>query len=113
MKESELLAFSKSVLEKSGLVWFRVNNAPGLFTRNGKTCFKPSSMRGFPDLAGYTRSGVGWALELKSKTGRVESHQIEWMEKLDRTNVIVGVARTQEQVLEFVEICGGKVAKVI
>jgi hypothetical protein len=113
MTEAELAKVTKQILEYSGLVFWR--NAVGAVQHRigNRVIMKPSPIRGFPDWSGITRSGQFWALELKSKTGRVESHQVEWMEKLTKSHAIVGVARSVEEVLQFVEICGGKVPKIL
>lgn len=109
MTEAELLKFTTDALKWSGLVWFRVNNAPGIFMRGSQKCFKPSSMRGFPDLMGYRTDGVGWVMELKAPKGKVAEHQAECLKALANSNVNTCVARTREEVLTFIERMGGKV----
>lgn len=113
MTEAELAKVTKQILEYSGLVFWR--NAVGAVQHRigNRVIMKPSPIRGFPDWSGLTTSGQFWALELKSKTGRVADHQVEWMEKLTKSNGIVGIARSVEDVLIFVETCGGRVAKIL
>ena len=99
-------------MQGSGLVFWRVSNGGVLHKMGGKTIMKKSEIAGFPDWAGVTRNGTFWALELKSESGRVSDAQIDWMDKLNDTHAIVGLARTVEQVITFIETVGGKIPKI-
>jgi len=103
MLEADLLRYARIKLDLSGLVYFRVNNSPGLFNKGGNIRFKKSSMSGFPDYGGYTPKGFGWALELKTIKGHVALHQQEWIDKINGTNAIAEVARCFEDIDNFIE----------
>lgn len=109
MKEAELLSFALSALKISGLVYWRVSNGASLYTVGGKTRMRRSSIKGFPDLAGITPQGVFWAMELKTKIGRVTPEQKDWLKKLYESNANTTIARTPEEILAFIELMGGKV----
>ena len=102
MKEAELLRFASDALNKSGLLWWRVSNGPSLYSAGKKTYFRKSSIAGFPDLAGLTRSGQFWALELKTKIGRVSPLQHEWIYKINLSGGTAAVARSTEEILDFI-----------
>jgi hypothetical protein len=102
MKESELLSYAITCLKKSGLVWWRVTNAPSLFTRAGKTMFRPSPIKGFPDLAGVFPSGKFWAIELKATKGRLSPEQTDWITRLNMSGAMAVVLRSKEEISEFI-----------
>lgn len=112
MTEAELAKITRHLLQHSGLVHWRVTNGAVLHSIGKKTFMKKSEIAGFPDWAGVTPGGIFWALELKSASGRVSPEQMSWMEKLTKTHAIVGIARKPEDVLDFIEICGGKAIKL-
>jgi len=112
MKEAELATITRHLLKQSGLVFWRVTNGAVMHTIGKRSFMKKSEIAGFPDWAGVTPSGTFWALELKSESGRVSPDQMQWMEKLTKTHAIVGIARKPEDVLDFIEICGGKAIKL-
>ena len=64
---------------------------------------KPSMVRGFPDWAGITPTGKLFALELKTLKGRIAEHQQEWIDKINATNGIAEVARTLEEIDDFID----------
>jgi hypothetical protein len=102
--EADLARYAKARLEKSGLVFMRINNSPGLFTNKDKrVMFKKSPISGFPDYAGYCKSGRGWALELKTTKGVLSDGQKEWIAKLSNSNVIVEVARSFDDIDVFIQ----------
>jgi hypothetical protein len=112
MKEAELAKITRQLLGYSGLVHWRVSNGAVMHRIGPRIIMKKSEIAGFPDWAGVTRNGTFWALELKSEKGRISEHQIEWMEKLAGTHAIVAIARTVEDVMEFIFLIGGKVKKI-
>lgn len=102
MLEAELLRYAKIKFEMSGLVWFRANNAPSLFNKGKKVCFKKSPMSGFTDLFGVTPLGRLYALELKTIKGRVAPHQADCIAKINASNGIAEIARTFEEIDDFI-----------
>lgn len=113
MKEAELSKITRKLLERSGLLFWRVSNGAVMHRIGSKTIMKKSEIAGFPDWAGVTPRGQFWALELKSDKGRLSEGQIEWLNKLNDNHVIIGVCRTVEQVCNFIETCGGKVPRIM
>jgi hypothetical protein len=70
-------------------------------------------MKGFPDYCIVTKAGVLSGLELKSPSGTVKPEQKEWQEKLESNNCNYCLARTEEQVLDFIEQLGGWTGKAV
>lgn len=107
MTEAELLRFTMDALSYSGLLHFRVPvGGVAHSLGGGKIIYKKSPMKGFPDVAIVTRQGVLSVLELKSKTG-LRPEQKDWIAKLEATNANTCVARTPEEVLQYIERLGG------
>lgn len=115
MKESELSAICKSLLEYSGLLWWRVANGPVIHRlgkgKNVRTFMKKSPIAGFPDFAGLTPTGVFWALELKTEKGKVMPHQMDWIDRINESNGISAIARSPDHIRIFIETVGGRVKK--
>lgn len=110
--EADLAKATRHLLRYSGLVHWRVSNGPVMHTIGKKTIFKPSEIKGFPDWAGICPDGVFWALELKSpKKSTVTKEQYEWMDKITGSNAICGIANSLQNVIQFIEMVGGKVPK--
>lgn len=100
--EAEILSFASKALNASKLCWWRMPVGAVIHSFNGKMHFKKSPIRGFPDLCGVCPSGRFWALELKTKTGKLTEDQVDWQKKLGDANVLVGVARSTQEVLDFI-----------
>lgn len=103
MTEAELLRFTVDALKRSGLLWWRVSNGASLYTRGTKTFFRKSPIAGFPDLAGILPTGQFWALELKTKKGVISAEQRAWIASIRRSNGVAEVARSPEEVTDFIE----------
>lgn len=58
----------------------------------------PHPLKGFPDIFGYFPDGRGFAIEVKSKTGKVSDVQALWHARLNQEGVLVIVARSIEDV---------------
>lgn len=69
----------------------------------GRVVLKSNPMTGFPDIAGITFSGQFWAMEIKTKTGRLSIEQSFWLTKLQRSNAIVAVVRSVEEAEAFID----------
>lgn len=104
MSEAELLSFASGALLRSGLVWFRVPVGGVAHSIGKKVVYKKSPLKGMTDLFGLTRQGAAWFLELKTIKGRVSPDQLAIHEKLKASNAIVAVARTPQEVLDFIRI---------
>lgn len=103
ISESELLNFATSYLSRSKLLWWRVTNGPAVYSMNGQTVFRKSAIAGFPDLAGLTKSGQFWAMELKTTKGKLQTNQVEWINKLTNSKAIVAVCRSPQEIIDFVD----------
>lgn len=102
MLEAELAKYTRLKLEMSGLVHWRVANGPVLHKIGNRTIMKKSPIAGFPDWAGITPLGKLWTLELKTVKGKIAPHQQEWIDKINGSNGIAEVARTLEEIDEFI-----------
>ncbi|NCX94666.1 MAG: VRR-NUC domain-containing protein [Gammaproteobacteria bacterium] len=103
MTESELSKYTRVVLQNSGLLWWRVSNGP---VKHGGV-MKKSEIAGFPDFAGLTPDGQFWALELKTDKGRLSEKQAEWIKKIKDSCGIAEVAKSKDDVLNFVLLISG------
>jgi VRR-NUC domain len=101
MKESELLSFSLKYLKSKGIVHWRVANGPVMHTIGKRVFFKPSPIKGMPDIAGIMSCGRFFALELKSAKGRLSPEQVTWINKINDTNGVALVIRTSNELIEF------------
>jgi len=106
ISESELLAFATDYLKRSRLVWWRVTNGPSVYTAGGEMVFRKSAIAGFPDIAGLTRTGQFWAIELKTKNGKLSPQQVQWINRLTESKAIVGVLRTPDEIRQFIDVLG-------
>lgn len=113
MLEAELSKICKQLFEYSGLVFWRVSNGGVIHKIGPRTIMKKSEIAGFPDFAGVTPLGVFFALELKGAKGVLAAHQIEWLSKLEDTHAITGVARTPDEIRNFIKLCGGLVKQTV
>lgn len=104
MSEADLLKFTTSCLKASGLLWWRVAN--GAIKHGG--VLKKSPIKGFPDLAGVTKEGHFWALELKVGRNKLSVEQVDWVSKLKANGVLVEVLKTPDQVINFITVLSNK-----
>lgn len=103
MKESELLSYALTCLKRSGLVAWRVPNGPVIQSRCGQVYYKPSPIKGFPDIAGVMPNGKFFAIELKTEKGRLSVEQREWITKLNMSGAMAIVLRSRDEIDEFIE----------
>jgi hypothetical protein len=61
---------------------------------------------GSPDLIGVLRSGVCFALEVKSPTGRMSKEQEAWWRSARAWGVRGGVARSVEEAMRLLDEAG-------
>jgi hypothetical protein len=109
MKESELLTFSLNALKLSGLTHWRMPIGPVMHSIGGRTIRKQSPIAGFPDIAGVTKDGLFFAIELKSEKGKVAPHQQAWIDKLNNSMAVARVVKTPQELLNLIQELGGKV----
>lgn len=113
LDEAKLARFTETALKLSGLFWFRVHLGGIPMIVGPKIILRSNPMKGFPDYCIVTKSGVLSGLELKSPSGAVKPEQKEWQEKLESNNCNYCLARTQDQVLDFIEKLGGWTGKAV
>lgn len=61
--------------------------------------------RGVPDLLFFWKS-KSYGIEIKTKKGRVKPHQQEWLDKLSKQGVVVGICRSVEDFLDLLKTDG-------
>lgn len=103
MKESELLSYAITILKQSGLVWWRNPVGAVRHQVGGKVIFKPSPIKGMPDLSGVFPSGRLFCIELKTDKGKLSPEQSEWITKLNMSGAMAIVLRSKEEIRDFVE----------
>lgn len=101
MKEIELQRLAVDYLRKKGYLVWRVYGGPVLYGGSNKR--RPNPNKGQPDIMGVTPDKRPFAVEFKSKNGKLSADQIAWLEKLSQYGYICLVADTLEQVQE--EFC--------
>lgn len=107
LEEAKLARFTEAALNVSGLFWFRVHLGGIPMVCGPRIILRSNPMKGFPDYCIVTKLGVLSGLELKSPSGKVKPEQKEWQEKLEANNCNYCLARTEEQVLDFIDKLGG------
>lgn len=62
----------------------------------------PNPMAGLPDIFGVFKTNPGklFAIEVKTKTGKLSPKQIKWIESLNKAGVVAFVAKDLETVIE-------------
>lgn len=101
MKESELLSFALKLLKNKGILHWRVANGPVMHTIGTRVIYKPSPIKGMPDIAGLMPCGRFFAIELKSAKGRLSPEQVNWINKINDSHGVAVVIRTSNELLEF------------
>jgi len=107
LDEAKLARFTEAALKVSGLFWFRVHLGGIPMVCGPRIILRSNPMKGFPDYCIVTKAGILSGLELKSPSGTVKPEQKEWQEKLEANNCNYCLARTEEQVLDFIDRLGG------
>lgn len=107
LEEAKLARFTEAALNVSGLFWFRVHLGGIPMHCGTKIILRSNPMKGFPDYCIITKAGVMSGLELKSPDGSVKPEQKVWREKLESNNCNYCLARTENQVLDYIEFLGG------
>jgi VRR-NUC domain len=105
MKEEQALVHSVMTwLELAGILHYRVRNTGTIIHRPGGVVFGRDrywrSQLGAPDILAW-RSGKSYALELKSKAGRVRPEQTTWLQRFATEGGTAVVVRSLEEVQEL------------
>lgn len=97
MTESDLMRAVMIALSAEGHVCFRANI--GLFyTKDGRPV-STGLPKGFSDLFGMTKCGRFFALEVKTKTGKIRPEQAQFISAMEKRGGIAFIARSTEQAL--------------
>lgn len=100
-KESNIMKSIMIALSDNGCVVFRNNigsykNEDGRFIRFGV------GGNGGSDLIGWTMDGKFLAVETKSPTGKATPEQINFIEKVNASGGVAGIARSVEDALRLI-----------
>jgi len=108
MLEAELQRAVKNWLDHHRIFYWRMNLG-GIIVNNGAG-FIRNSLAGFPDLMGIfyekPNHGKAWAIELKTKKGRLSDSQKNWIFRLEGHGVAVSVCRSVDDVRAFFKLHG-------
>ena len=96
MLETEIQKQILTWLKLRGFLHFRLHMR-GVRTKGGRA---KNHYAGLPDILGVLRGGTGrmFAVEVKTKTGQLETNQIEWRERLEAAGVVYVLARSVSDV---------------
>jgi len=84
-----------------GVRYVRVPVGAVVHQRHGKMFYKPSPLKGFPDLMGWMDDGTPFYIEVKTIKGRLRSEQQDWKEFFEsKPKCIYIVARSVMDVVE-------------
>ncbi len=95
MLESQIQRAISDWLDLHGFFWRRM---PMGGVRQAGAGFKKNPMKGFPDLWGLFPSGRMYAIEVKTKTGRMSKEQAIWKYDLTRLGAVYIEARSIDDV---------------
>jgi hypothetical protein len=99
MTEAELQKACIELLNRSQLCHWRIP----LGEKRPRGSMGSSSVVGFPDLCGITKSGRFWAVELKTDKGKLRSSQEIWIRKLLDSGAVVRVIRSVGEMAAFIQ----------
>ena len=100
-------------MQKAVLQWLKRHNiehwrmplGPVLQHRGNQVVYTRNPLKGFPDIAGVLTRGPApgrfWAIELKTKTGRMSREQRIWAFRLKLSGAAVAVIRSIEELEAF------------
>ncbi len=100
-EEASLVKACLEYLRLDGHLALR-NNSGIIYLRDG---FSPRAVRvgmpGSSDIIGCTKNGRFFAVECKSKNGKLTKHQAEFLEKVKSLGGIALVVRSVDELMEF------------
>lgn len=100
-KESNIMKSIMIALSDNGCVVFR-NNIGSYKTEDGRFIRFGVGGNGGSDLIGWTRDGKFLAVETKSPTGKATAEQINFIEKVNSSGGVAGIARSVEDALRLI-----------
>jgi hypothetical protein len=104
MKESDLQRVAADWMTLHNIKWWRMPLGAVMHQVGGKMVYKKNPLKGFPDIAGVLRRrdrGRFFAIELKTKTGKLSPEQIMWQIALEESGAAVTVVRSVDEMEAF------------
>ena len=106
--EDKLQTKVASLLDASGLLWAH-HAAERASAKEGARAKRHGQKPGVPDVMIYTPPRdpllIGLAIELKSASGRLSSHQRDWLMRLTSCGWRCEVCRSLDEVVEVLRQC--------
>lgn len=99
-EEQEIQNAIRRELPKYGHFIYRAN--VGKVKMQDGRWFDTGLPKGFPDTFGWTNTGQFFAIEVKSKRGKLRKEQIKMGEFMKTQPILYGVARSVEDALRIV-----------
>jgi len=99
--QKEILAY----LRNTGYSVWKMPLGPQLIHAKGRTVMAKNALKGFPDIFGILKNIPGklFVIEVKSATGKLRPEQKMWLARLEKLGVSCLVARTLQEVIEFLK----------
>jgi len=101
MSEAELQKACIALLDRSGLVHWRIPLGQAGMVGRKTGSRGANSILGFPDLCGITGNGLFWAVELKTDKGKLRPAQEVWIQRLADSGALVRVIRSIGEMAAF------------
>lgn len=113
--EAHLQECTAKLLDRLGLLWCHVPNGGLRNKKVGGMLKKHGAKAGVPDILIFgtcvdinvaTGTFKGCAIELKSKKGRLQPTQREWLENLSEAGWYTDLAYSMKDIVAILEHCG-------
>ena len=100
--EAQILRECCNYLAALGYLWWRMPIGPIVRSSAKGTIFTKNALKGFPDLAGISKShpGLFWACELKRHKAKTTEAQDSWQSRLLASGAYAFVAHSFPEFLE-------------
>ena len=100
--EAQILKDCCNYLAALGYLWWRMPIGPIVRSSAKGTIFTKNALKGFPDLAGISKShpGLFWACELKRHKAKTTEAQDSWQSRLLASGAYAFVAHSFPEFLE-------------
>jgi len=100
--EAQILRECCHYLVALGYLWWRMPIGPIVRSSAKGTIFTKNALKGFPDLAGISKShpGLFWACELKRHKAKTTEAQDGWQSRLNASGAYAFVAHSFPEFLE-------------
>jgi len=104
ISEADITRAVISWMDRHDIKWWRMPLGAVMHQIGGKMVYKKNPLKGFPDIAGVLKrrdKGRFFAIELKTKTGKLSPEQIMWQMNLEESGAAVAVVRSIEDLETF------------